>query len=166
MEDMMDLTTAAKAFITRRAFLMSTCVSLGSVPSQLRKAAAAPFPEIRAYRDPGCGCCEKWVEHMKAAGFSIAMEDDENLAARKATLNVPGDLAGCHTAVVGEFVIEGHVPAEDIIRFLAEKPTARGLAVPGMPIGSPGMEMDGMKDAFDVMIFHNDGSRIIYARHT
>ena len=128
-------------------------------------AVAANYPPIAAYRNPGCGCCEKWAEHLRHAGFTVTLEDDPSLAERRAKLGVPAELAGCHTAMMGEYVIEGHVPAEDILTFLARSPEARGLAVPGMPMGSPGMEMGVEPEAYDVLIFTADGKSQVYARH-
>jgi hypothetical protein len=128
-------------------------------------ATAAAFPAVLAYRNPGCGCCEKWSEQMKAAGFSITMEDDENLADRKTKLGVPEQISGCHTALIGNYVFEGHVPPDDIIRFLAEKSNALGLAVAGMPMGSPGMEMGDHKEAYDVLALAKDGTWKVYASH-
>lgn len=93
------------------------------------------------------------------------MTDDPALDARRAKLGVPAELAGCHTAEIGGYIIEGHVPPDDILRFLAEKPAARGLAVPGMPMGSSGMETDGPADAYDVLVFMTDGTSKVYARH-
>ena len=103
---------------------------------------------------------------MKGAGFNITMDDDPNLADRKSKLGVPEDLAGCHTALIGSYVIEGHVPPEDIMRFLAGKPSSMGLAVPGMPAESPGMEMGGTSQPFDVIEFGRDGLRKVYVRHS
>lgn len=128
-------------------------------------AKAASFPTISAYRNLGCGCCEKWAELLKAAGFAVTMEDDSNLEARRKAAGVPADIAGCHTAFMGDYIIEGHVPVADILRLIAEKPVARGLAVPGMPIGSPGMETDGTVDAFDVLAFKSDGTWSVFAKH-
>ncbi len=127
--------------------------------------AGSGLPAVTAFRNPGCGCCEKWGELLKQAGFEVTMTDDPALDARRARLGVPAGIAGCHTAEIGGYVIEGHVPPEDILRFLAEKPAARGLAVPGMPMGSPGMETDGPADAYDVLAFMADGTSKIYARH-
>lgn len=127
---------------------------------------AATAPVVIAYRNPGCGCCEKWAGLMKTAGFAIVMEDDPDLAGRKAKLGVPEQLAGCHTALIGPYVFEGHVPPDDIIRFLNEKPASLGLAVPGMPVGSPGMEMGDSKEAYEVLIFKADGTSSVYAKHT
>ena len=127
--------------------------------------AVAGLPAVIAFRNPGCGCCEKWAENLTQAGFDITMTDDPALDARRAKLGVPADIAGCHTAQVGDYIIEGHVPPEDILRLLAEKPEARGLAVPGMPMGSSGMETDGPAEAYDVIVFMADGTSTIYARH-
>jgi hypothetical protein len=128
--------------------------------------AASSSVTVLAYRNPGCGCCEKWSGLMKAAGFEISMEDDPDLSARKAKLGVPTQIAGCHTALIGPYVFEGHVPPEDIIIFLAEKPEALGLAVAGMPVGSPGMEMGESKDPYDVLMFKADGTWTSYAKHS
>ena len=142
---------------TRRHALISAIAIL--VP--VRVAAAQSV----IYRNPGCGCCEKWAENLTKAGFEITMTDDPALDARRARLGVPADIAGCHTAQVGDYIIEGHVPPEDILRLLAEKPEARGLAVPGMPMGSSGMETDGPAEAYDVLVFMADGTSKLYARH-
>ena len=128
-------------------------------------AQAASLPAIKAYRNPGCGCCEKWAELLKAAGFAVTMEDDPNLEARREAAGVPADIAGCHTAFMGDYIIEGHVPVEDIKRLIAERPVARGLAVPGMPAESPGMEVGGDKEPFDVLLFEDDGSRVVFAKY-
>ena len=127
--------------------------------------AQAGLPSVKAYRNPGCGCCEKWSGLMKEAGFATTMEDDANLAQRKASLGVPADIAGCHTAIIGQYIIEGHVPPADVIKFLNEKPDALGLAVPGMPAESPGMEAGGTADKYDVLLFTKGGKSSIYARH-
>lgn len=152
-------------FCSRRKFIFQALAGAAGLSAQFSPGGASPIPVIRAYRNPGCGCCEKWVQHLIDAGFVVTMEDDENLALRKTELGVPADLRSCHTAVVGDYIVEGHVPADDIILFLAETPDARGLAVPDMPMGSPGMEMEGMKDAYDVIVFGRDGSRKVYAHH-
>jgi hypothetical protein len=127
--------------------------------------ASSGLPEVVAYRQPGCGCCKVWSERMKAAGFAIKMSDDDGLAERRSQLGVPSDLAGCHIALIGPHVFEGHVPPEDIKRFLAEAPEALGLAVPGMPMGSPGMDTGGASEPYDVVLFDSAGNRRVYARH-
>lgn len=147
-------------FINRRNLLVGAASFAVSMP-----ALATNYPAVAAYRNPGCGCCEKWAERLKLAGFTVTMEDDPSLDERRAKLGVPADLAGCHSATMGDYVIEGHVPPEDIVRFLAEKPKARGLAVPGMPLGSPGMESSEPAEAYEVFIFTADGKSEVYARH-
>ena len=108
------------------------------LPSGLLFAATEPL--VTVHRDPSCGCCSGWVQHLQKAGFPTKVLDSTDLDAVKTRLGVPDDLAACHTAEVSGYVIEGHVPAAALKRFLADKPNATGLAVPGMPIGSPGME--------------------------
>ena len=128
-------------------------------------SAQAGLPSVIAYRDPGCGCCEKWGEVMKQAGFALTMEDDPNLADRKTFLGVPTALAGCHTAIIGNYVIEGHVPPADVVTFLNENSGELGLAVAGMPMESPGMETGGTPDKYDVVAFARDGTTRVFASH-
>ena len=113
------------------------------------------------YRDPSCGCCEKWARLAVAAGYKVSLLDDPDMAAVKTRLGVPADLASCHTAVVDGYVIEGHVPFEAVARLRREKPAGvRGLAVPGMPMGSPGMEVpDGSAQPFEIIAFDASGRR-------
>lgn len=127
--------------------------------------ATTPLPPVTAYRNPGCGCCENWAKNMKEAGFDVTMSDDPDLDGRRRALGTPAGLAGCHLALVGDYVIEGHVPPEDVRSLLATKPNVRGLAVPGMPMGSSGMEMGDMKEPYDVMIFTADGQAKVYSKH-
>jgi hypothetical protein len=122
-------------------------------------ASAAERPMITVHKDPGCGCCSGWVEHLEKAKFPVNAVDTAELAAVKARLGVPGDLSACHTAEVAGYVVEGHVPAVALARFLAEKPDALGLAVPGMPVGSPGME-GGEPETYDVIMFGKSGRRV------
>ena len=151
---------------TRRSFLQAAAASAAGliiVPS-LGQAAAAKTP-ITVYKTPTCGCCKAWVEHLEKNGFAPATHDLNDLSETKDTLGVPDALRSCHTAVIGRYVIEGHVPADLIRRVVAEKPAnVLGLAVPGMPAGSPGMEVPGRKDAYDVIAFTRDGKRSIYAK--
>ena len=120
--------------------------------------SAAAQPVVTVHRDPNCGCCLGWVQHLQKAGFSTKVLETKDLEAVKTRLGVPDDLAACHTAEVLGYVIEGHVPAPALQRFLAEKPNATGLAVPGMPIGSPGME-GGKPEAYEVVLFAPGGRR-------
>jgi hypothetical protein len=120
---------------------------------------AAEKEVITVHKDPTCGCCSGWVRHLHQAGFDTKVFDTRDLEAVKSRLGVPDDLAACHTAEVASYVIEGHVPAAALKRLLAEKPQARGLAVPGMPIGSPGME-GGKPEKYDVVLFGPKDRRI------
>ena len=119
------------------------------------------------YKSPTCACCEKWVDYMKRAGYSLAptnMSSGE-LMRQKLKLGLTGTQASCHTAVINGYVVEGHVPAEDVSRLLAEKPDALGLAVPDMPLGSPGMEAGDTTEPYDVLLVKKDGSTEVFAKH-
>lgn len=146
----------------KRSFLKLALAAL--VPATFASPSRAKVV-VSAYRNPGCGCCEKWAAMMVDAGFEVVMRDDSDLAARRAAAGVPDDLAGCHTALIGDYVIEGHVPLSEIKRLLVERPDIRGIAVPGMPIGSPGMEMGSSRDAYEVIAFKADGTRSVFARY-
>jgi len=113
---------------------------------------------ITVHKDPTCGCCSGWVQHLQNSGFVTKVLDTSDIDAVKKRLGVPDDLAACHTAEVAGFIIEGHVPAVALKRFLAEKPQATGLTVPGMPVGSPGME-GGRPEKYDVVLFAPNGRR-------
>ena len=121
-------------------------------------ARAEPRPSIIVFRNPGCACCHKWADHLTANGFDVSVRDVPDLQRVRRQLGVPAALAGCHTGQVGGYLIEGHVPAAAITKLLAEKPQALGLAVPGMPIGSPGME-GGEPEIYDVILFSADEQR-------
>ena len=118
-------------------------------------------PAITVYKDPGCGCCAAWVDHLKANGFAVTVHDTQNIHAQSKKLGAPEALVGCHTGVIDGYVIEGHVPAADIRRLLAERPRAAGLAVPGMPQGSPGMET-GKSEPYDLLLFDKAGKTTVY----
>jgi hypothetical protein len=138
--------------LTRRKMLMLTAASTASAATG---ASAAAKRVIQVSKDPNCGCCSGWVEHLRSNGFTATVVDAADMQAVKQRLGVPAELASCHTAEIAGYVIEGHVPAYAINRLLAEKPQARGLAVPGMPIGSPGME-GGTPEAYEVILFGKD----------
>lgn len=125
-------------------------------------SASAFATEVLTYKSPYCGCCTEWVEHMEDAGFTVKVEDHENMNPIKQKLGLTPQLASCHTAVIDGYVFEGHVPAKDIQRFLAEKPNLAGLAVPGMPMGSPGMEYGNEKDPYHVIGFTKNGMTTVY----
>ncbi len=117
--------------------------------------------EIVVYKSPTCGCCKKWVSHLERYGFSVEARDRRDVNPIKAELGVPPSLHSCHTATVDGYIIEGHVPADDILRLLKERPQVKGLAVPGMPVGAPGME-GARKDPYDVLTFEEDGKTTVY----
>jgi hypothetical protein len=148
----------------RRSLLRFGAV-LATVSFAPRLSDAAAPPEIKAFRNPGCGCCEKWAMGLQADGFIVTLTDDPYLDKRRTDAGVPPQLAGCHTAFLEDYVIEGHVPSQDIVRLLKERPDARGLAVAGMPLGSPGMETNGQKDSYDVMLFMADGTSKVFASY-
>lgn len=141
-----------------------------SAPAAASELAAAAHERtvIQVYKSPTCGCCAAWVEHVRAAGFvaEVIDEPEAALQARKSRLGVGPKLASCHTAIVNGYVVEGHVPAADIQRMLREKPAIAGIAAPGMPVGSPGMEVpSGAKDRYDVVAFTRGGTTKVYATH-
>lgn len=135
--------------LTRRSAL----TVLGSLAA-IRPASAQGRPPMLVHKDPNCGCCAGWVTHVRAAGFTVKVEETADMDAVKARLGVPDALASCHTAEIGGYLIEGHVPVAEIARLLAERPRAVGLAVPDMPVGSPGMEVPGRRpDTYRVVLF-------------
>ena len=158
--------------MTRRTWLASAAGTVigGAVLMALRPeragASVSVPPSITVYKDPSCGCCTKWVAHLRANGYTPVVRDRTDMPALKDSLGVPGALRACHTAVVGKYVIEGHVPAEDVKRLLSTAPKGvHGLVVPDMPAGSPGMEMGGRSDRYDVLAFAADGTTHIFSMH-
>jgi hypothetical protein len=148
--------------LTRRVFLASlSATAIGS----LAEARTQPLPTLVVTKDPSCGCCTAWVDHMRRGGFKVDVTESPEVDEMKARLEVPKDLISCHTAEVSGYVIEGHVPAEAVKRLLEKRPNARGLAVPGMPRGSPGMEVEHAQlDAYEVVLFGPSG-RSTFARY-
>lgn len=146
--------------MSRRGML----AGLASIAFVGSAGAVEALPEIAVTKDPSCACCDAWVAHLRAAGFPVTV----TVAAvnpLKFRLGVPRDLFSCHTAQVGGYVVEGHVPAAEIKRLLAEKPAGTGLSVPGMPAGSPGMEVEGMEpETYDIVLF-GPGGRSTFARY-
>jgi hypothetical protein len=148
----------------RRILLLraASALPLASMAWPLAALAAAPMVEI--WKDPNCGCCQDWVKHLNASGFATRVHDDGNDTAR-ARLGVPAKLGSCHTGMVGGYALEGHVPAREVHRLLREKPKAIGLAVPGMPVGSPGMDgaiYGDRRDPYDVLLVLADGASRVY----
>jgi hypothetical protein len=144
----------------RRRRLLVTLAALPLAP--LAQASTAPLVEI--WKSPTCGCCKDWITHLEANGFRTKVHDTGNTAMRS-RMGIDAKYGSCHTALVNGYAIEGHVPAREIRRLLKERPEAIGLAVPGMPVGSPGMEgpdYDGQKDPYDVVLLRKDGTSIVY----
>ena len=141
----------------RRAVALLVGAAAFVSPARARATAA---PKIVVAKDPNCGCCAAWVDHLRAAGFIAEVNDTPRMNALKARLGIPPELESCHTGEIGRYVIEGHVPASAITRLLGEQPEAKGLAVPGMPAGSPGMEVEGMPpETYEVFLFGAFGQR-------
>ena len=146
----------------RREFLIGT-LALTTFPT-----SGFAFPDaLIVYRTETCGCCGAWVERMKSAGLrpDVNYVNEKELAEIKTQLGISLELSSCHTATIGSYFIEGHVPAEDIFKILTEKPNARGLSVPGMPIGSPGMEMGNKKEPFDTLLVLVNGKTEVFNSH-
>ena len=149
------------AHTTRRAWLAGTAMLV--LASSTMVAYAAPAT-MQVWKDPNCGCCKDWIAHLEKSGFATTAIEQGNSAAR-ARLGMPQKFGSCHTALIQGYVIEGHVPAADIQRLLKDKPEALGLSVPGMPIGSPGMDgaaYGGRRDAYQVLLIQRDGSTTVF----
>ncbi|MDZ4361744.1 metal-binding protein [Variovorax sp. RO1] len=141
-----------------------TLLKLAAATASLPLAAQAAAPMVEIWKDPNCGCCQDWVKHLNKNGFATRVHDEGNGPARE-RLGIPAKLGSCHTGRVGGYAIEGHVPAREMHRLLKEKPKAVGLAVPGMPIGSPGMDgpaYGDQRDAYDVLLVLADGSTRVF----
>jgi hypothetical protein len=144
--------------------LLTACSSTPSAP----RSAEAPTPAASAprlvvvHKSPTCGCCSKWEDHLRASGYTVESRLSDDMPAVKAEAGIPSDLASCHTATIGGYVVEGHVPADAIDRLLRERPEAKGLTAPGMPPGSPGMEAPGHEKPFDVLLLKHDGSTEVF----
>ena len=148
----------------RASFLIVPALVFGAAVASMAQRPASPVIEV--YKDPGCGCCSAWADHLKAAGFTVNVTEKADLAEFKTAHGVPAKARSCHTALVGGYVLEGHVPAADVQKLLKEKPAVLGIAVPGMPIGSPGMEVKGMKAAaYDVVSFDKQGTTKVVASY-
>lgn len=149
--------------LTRRALVLAAAAAaVAGVQAQ----QARPIP-VEVWKDAGCGCCKDWVAHLESNGFSVKVHDGGNNAVRS-RLGIDAKYGSCHTAVVAGYALEGHVPAREIHRLLKEKPAALGLAVPGMPVGSPGMDGEvygGRKDTYEVLLLARDGSATVFSRY-
>lgn len=158
--------------LSRRFALRLSLATVGAavLGQPLRALARNDKASITVWKSPSCGCCGEWVAHLRQNGFEVQTNDVMDTAAVRQKLGLPEKFASCHTAQLGQYVIEGHVPAQELRRLLREKPRARGLAVPGMPMGSPGMEMEGpmagARDAHDVLLVLPDGSSRVYQSYS
>lgn len=143
---------------------LTTMLALISVAGMAQAPKPAPL-KMTVYKSATCGCCSQWVEHMKKNGFAVTAMDVDDIEVPMKTYGVPMSAASCHTAIVNGYVVEGHVPAETVNRMLREKPAIRGIAAPGMPIGSPGMEVQGTKpQPYDVVSFDKLGKVALYEK--
>lgn len=155
------MTTYLKAF----GFgIVLALVALGAY-LQFGSTASEDLPAVTVYKSPTCGCCAKWATHLREEGFSVDVQSRMNVQPIKRELGVPGDLAACHTATVGGYVVEGHVPAREVKRLLREQPEVTGLGVPGMPIGSPGMERGDRVEPYTVHAFTSSGETEAFATY-
>ncbi len=141
---------------------LSVIAGLILLATAAQSQASAPLATV--FKTSTCGCCGKWVEHLKANGFAVKVQDVNDATAYARQYRVPQNLVSCHTALVNEYVIEGHVPATEIKRLLAERPKSLGLAVPGMPTGSAGME-GARSESYSVFLFNQNGAASVYARY-
>jgi hypothetical protein len=163
-----DLSIARREWLATVARVFAGAGALTAIAALRAEAGEVTKPaRLVVYKDPDCGCCKAWVTHLRASGLTPEVSDRRDMSALKDSLGVPQALRSCHTAVTGRYVIEGHVPATDIKRLLAKQPRdVAGLAVPGMPTGSPGMEMPNQPaEAYSVIAYAADGSTRIFARH-
>lgn len=134
-------------------------LAIGAALLSLRTATSA-LPEVTVYKSPTCGCCNAWIDHLQDNGFKVVTRDTNDVAAIKMQHGVTPELASCHTALVDGYVLEGHVPAADVKALLEQRPQIIGLSVPGMPIGSPGMEQGDTKQPYDVVAFDKEGEKV------
>lgn len=158
------MTTPTKLPFPRlRTLLAASLLGLATLGNF--SAAVAADDEVVMYKDPNCGCCGKWAEHMRKHGFKVKEVATTEMGQVKGEAGVPQALGSCHTAKVGGYVVEGHVPAADVRRMLTEKPAIAGISAPGMPMGSPGMEGPYPADRYDVVSFNAQGRTAVFASH-
>ena len=150
----------------RRSFLTLALVAgLAWAGNVWLTAQSSAKPQMTVYKSATCGCCEKWVAHMRANGFEVKAIDVDDIDKVKREHGVPESAASCHTAVVNGYTVEGHVPADAVLKMLKEKPAIAGIAVPGMPMGAPGMEMPGgQKEAYSIVCFDKAGKTTLYQK--
>ena len=142
-----------------------TALAAGAAAAALPASAANRLPRVEVFKSPTCGCCGAWVEHLKAAGFPVKVVEVDDTALARRRYGLPDKYGSCHTGIVNGYVVEGHVPAAEVKRLLATRPAAIGLAVPGMPVGSPGMEQGDRKDPYDVFLIDKSGRETVFAHY-
>jgi len=152
--------------MNRRHLLSSMLGIAVALATPVCSSFAQPaLPAVTVYKSPTCGCCTAWVEHMEAAGFAVTTQVVDDVARVRSRLRMPQAYGSCHTATVGGYVLEGHVPAAEVKRLLAQRPLAVGLAVPGMPASSPGMDVPGRRDPYEVLLVERRGASRVFARY-
>ena len=149
--------------MNRRKILSLACAAAAA--ASFPALAKASLPLVEVYKNPDCGCCGAWVEHLKAAGFPVKVIETADTGPVRRRHGIPDAFGSCHTGVVAGYALEGHVPAGDVKRLLASKPAAAGLSVPGMPVGSPGMEVGSRKDPFQVLLIDKAGRSSVFASY-
>lgn len=157
--------TLGTPVLVRRSFV-TLALAIGLAwAGNVWTAAQSAKPQMTVYKSATCGCCSKWVEHMQANGFEVKSVNVEDVDKVKRDNGVPQSAASCHTGLVNGYVVEGHVPADAVLKMLKEKPSIAGIAVPGMPMGSPGMEVpSGQKDKYDIISFDKNGKTSVYEK--
>ncbi len=148
--------------VSRRFLLASGAAFAVAGPTQ---GQTRPVRALTVYKSPTCACCDGWVSHMRQAGFITTVHLTDDLRAVRLARGLPDAVASCHTGVIGGYALEGHVPAADVLRLLAHSPQAVGIAVPGMPLGSPGMEAGGRREPFETLLVLRSGQTRVFARH-
>ena len=162
------LLTLAAVGLLATGLATTGCTTMANTQVNTGSAIAEPVAiaaELEVFRSPTCGCCANWIEHMQAAGFAVKDNVTADMTAIKTQYGVPANLASCHTTVVNGYVVEGHIPAADVQRLLAAAPDVAGIAVPGMPIGSPGMEAGDYVEPYAVFAFTEAGETTVFAEH-
>lgn len=159
------MSPAGAAMPTRRQALALFAAGAAALLAGPRPARAAAATPIEVFKSPLCGCCDGWVSHLQQNGFAVTVRNVEDTGVHRARLGMPDRFGSCHTGVVAGYAVEGHVPAADIRKLLASRQQAVGLAVPGMPVGSPGMEMGGRRDAYEVLLVRADGGASVFSRY-
>ena len=149
----------------QRRILLTGLLGAAGLSSWPVRAQKTALPPVEVFKSPSCDCCSGWVDHLRAAGFFVKVRNVDDTAEARRRLGMPDDFGSCHTASVGGYVLEGHVPAADAKRLLALRPTAIGLAVPGMPVGSPGMEVGTRRDRYQVFLIDRQGRSSVFASY-